>query len=96
MEQNSRNDIVHFNMMRSGRPFLNADTTSKSVLVAPHLQFLSIKDVCSRLNIGRSMVYKLIREGKLRSITIGDRRLIPIQALEDLYAQFEAERCCNG
>jgi excisionase family DNA binding protein len=38
------------------------------------------------LNVGRSTAYDLIRSGRLRSVKIGRRRLIPRDALEDLLA----------
>ena len=35
------------------------------------------------LGLGRTNVYKLINSGELRSITIGKRRLIPREALDE-------------
>lgn len=55
--------------------------------ITTHMQLLSIKDVCSCLNIGHWMVYKLIGERKLGSITIGKRRLIPVQEVEKFIAR---------
>jgi len=60
----------------------------KNITVEPmsmmsQLQLLSIKEVCRYLGVGPWMVYKLINEGKLVSITIGTRRLVPVQAVQD-------------
>jgi len=43
-----------------------------------HKTSLTIRSVCERADIGRTTVYKLIREGKLRSFRIGSRRLITV------------------
>ncbi len=37
------------------------------------------------------MLYNLIRSRQLRSIKIGDRRLIPVSALRDLVTTLEEE-----
>jgi excisionase family DNA binding protein len=43
---------------------------------------LSVRDAARRLNIGRDCCYSLVREGRLRSISVGNRRLIPKAELE--------------
>ncbi len=45
---------------------------------------LTLFDFCDFYSIGRSTAYLLIRTGKLRSIRIGGRRLIPVDAAEAL------------
>ena len=70
------------------------DSAVEVMPIAPQLQLLSIQDVCRRLNIGHWMVYKLIGEKKLKSITIGKRRLVPIQALQEFITQ--SEEYSNG
>ena len=89
MEQNITKDILKFDGMLDVNSFLNVNTDTKTAPIAPQLQLLSIQDVCRRLNVGYWMVYKLIGENKLRSITIGKRRLIPVQALQDFFNQSE-------
>ena len=37
------------------------------------MKLLTIKEVCSRLSISRSMLYELIRSNKIRTIRIGKR-----------------------
>jgi len=49
-----------------------------------------IGEFCAIYGIGRTTVYHLIKSGKLRSVLIGGRRLIPRDAAEALLAQSEA------
>ena len=44
---------------------------------------LSVRDVASRLGIGINTTYKFVREGRIRSISVGRRRLIPLSELQD-------------
>jgi excisionase family DNA binding protein len=39
------------------------------------------------LSIGRTLVFALIRDGKLRSVKIGRRRVVPVEAIEEFLAQ---------
>jgi excisionase family DNA binding protein len=43
-----------------------------------------INDFCKTFGLGRTSVYKLIREGKLPSVLVGGRRLIPSDRAEAL------------
>jgi excisionase family DNA binding protein len=43
-----------------------------------------VQDCCKAYGISRSTLYKLIAQGKLRSVLVGGRRLIPADAAEDL------------
>ena len=47
----------------------------------------TIPDTCSRLGIGRTLVYDLLKQGKLRSIKLGSRTLIPESELKRLIAE---------
>ncbi len=44
----------------------------------------TIPETCRRLGIGRTLVYDLIRQGKLRPIKLGTRTLIPETELQRL------------
>ena len=44
----------------------------------------TISQALERVPIGRSKFYELISSGAVRSIKIGDRRLIPADALAEL------------
>ena len=47
----------------------------------------TIPDTCRRLGIGRTLVYDLIKKGKLRSIKLGTRTLIPESELKRLITE---------
>jgi len=44
-----------------------------------------------RLRVRRSTVFGLVKDGKLRSVKIGARRLIPEQALVDFIAALDEQ-----
>lgn len=46
----------------------------------------SILETCAALGITRPTLYKLISDGRLRTVTIGTRRLIPATELDRLLA----------
>jgi excisionase family DNA binding protein len=48
-------------------------------------KLLSIPDGAARLGIGTTKTKELIREGLIPTVKIGDRRLIPVEAI-DAYA----------
>jgi excisionase family DNA binding protein len=50
----------------------------------------SIKSAGDRLGVGRSKVFALIRTGELRSVQIGNRRLISEQAIVDFINKLDA------
>lgn len=52
---------------------------------------LTIKQACKRLMISRPTLYKLVNDGKLPSVKIGARRLIPVRAITELIDLLEAE-----
>ena len=47
----------------------------------------TIKDSCTRLSIGRTLLYDLLKQGKLRSIKLGTRTLIPESELQRLVTE---------
>jgi excisionase family DNA binding protein len=50
---------------------------------------LRVEDAARLLNVGRSTAYDLIRSGRLRSVKIGRRRLVPLDALDDLLSSLK-------
>ena len=50
----------------------------------------NIKSTELRLGIGRTQVFKLIGSGQLRSVKIGNRRLVPEQAIADFINALDA------
>ena len=59
-------------------------------LAAEVARLNSIEQVQTRLGIGRSMVFELIGSGKLRSVSIGRRRLVPETAIAEFIEAHEA------
>jgi excisionase family DNA binding protein len=51
-----------------------------------------IKDFCALCSVSRSSAYKLMGEGKLRTVRVGGRRLIPKRQRP---SPFERERKCR-
>ncbi len=49
-------------------------------------RLLGIKQSMYELGIGRTAIYELVKEGKLKTVTIGRRRLIPAEAIEEFIA----------
>lgn len=47
---------------------------------------LSVIEVCDLVGLGRTRIYEEIRSGRLRSIKVGSRRLIPRAAIDDWIA----------
>jgi len=52
---------------------------------------LTPEEAASALGIGRSKVYQLMRDGKVRSLRIGTCRRTPATALPELIADMEDE-----
>jgi predicted site-specific integrase-resolvase len=45
---------------------------------------LNINDACKAIGIGRTSLYELINEGKLETVIIAGRRLVPVTAIRAL------------
>lgn len=43
---------------------------------------LTINQVAAMLNLGRTKTYEIVRSGKIKSLKIGSRRLIPCEEVE--------------
>jgi excisionase family DNA binding protein len=43
----------------------------------------SVEEACQALGIGRALAYELIMSGRIHSIKVGARRLIPASALAE-------------
>ncbi|KAB1940605.1 helix-turn-helix domain-containing protein [Micromonospora sp. ALFpr18c] len=52
---------------------------------------LRVEQAAQALGIGRSLVYDLIRSGRLRSFKVGSRRLIPATAIDDVITTLTEE-----
>ncbi len=60
-----------------------------STYIAPRV--LRVEEAARALGIGRSLVYDLIRSGRLRSFKVGSRRLIPIAAIDEVITNLSGE-----
>lgn len=47
--------------------------------VIPFRAAVSVNDFCAANSIGRTMFYKLLKQGRIRVIKVGRRTLIPLQ-----------------
>jgi excisionase family DNA binding protein len=50
-----------------------------------------IDEFCAVYGLGRTKTYDLIKAGKLRTVLVGGRRLVPKDAAEALFAQSEID-----
>ena len=48
---------------------------------------LTIAQAAERLSISRTQAYKLVRDGKLRTISIGKHRRVPLSELDAFIAR---------
>ena len=63
------------------------DQQKSNTLGAPERRALRINEFCEAYGLSRSTAYKLIKEGKLRAVLIGGRRVIPVEAAEALLTE---------
>jgi excisionase family DNA binding protein len=54
-------------------------------------RLLSIKEVCRVLGLSRSTLYAQFAAGQLRSVTVGRRRFVPVEAIDDFIASLPTE-----
>lgn len=48
-----------------------------------------VNEAAEALRLSRSVLYELIRSGRLRTVKIGRRRLVPVDALAECVARLE-------
>lgn len=63
---------------------LNNDSKQPNLPVNTHL--LAVRECAQTLRLGRSTLYRLMDEGKIKYITIASRRLIPVSFIEAFIA----------
>ncbi|GAA3851143.1 helix-turn-helix domain-containing protein [Streptomyces lannensis] len=59
------------------------DTARLAEAVDPSLVLLTVEEAARRLQIGRTVCYRLIRSGELESITVGHLRRVPADAVPE-------------
>jgi len=57
----------------------------------PDTVMLTVAEVCAHLRISKTKLYELFRGGKLASVKIGRRRLIPTSSIVKFVQQLEAD-----
>lgn len=57
-----------------------------SQVLVPEADAYGPDDAALRLGLGRTTTYRLIREGSLRSIKVGRRRLVPAEEIRRFLA----------
>jgi excisionase family DNA binding protein len=55
-------------------------------------RLLPIPEVSETLSLGQTVVWKLIRENRLRSVKVGGRRLVPLSEVDALVEQLVEEQ----
>jgi excisionase family DNA binding protein len=60
-------------------------------LMASDKQLYRVREAMTVLSLSRSVIYELIRSGRLRSVTEGRSRLIPASAIAEYVALLESE-----
>lgn len=50
----------------------------------PMKKYLSIKQICERLPVSKTLVYRLVKEGTIPSTLLGGKILVPEDALDAL------------
>lgn len=50
----------------------------------------SVDEAAAALRLSKSLLYELIRSGRLRTVKAGRRRLVPVSALAEYVASLEA------
>ena len=59
--------------------------TTRNTTVAPiERRALRINDAAAAYGVGRSTIYKLMQEGKLATVKVAGRRLVPCDNMEAL------------
>jgi excisionase family DNA binding protein len=58
----------------------------------PAKLLLDVSEVQAVLGIGRSHLYQYLLSGELRSLKLGRRRKIPVEALQDFVVKLEVEQ----
>jgi len=52
---------------------------------------LSVAEACRRLGFSKWMLYRQMKSGKLASVKVGSRRLIPLRAIAEFIHTLEEE-----
>ncbi|MEU8656921.1 helix-turn-helix domain-containing protein [Actinoplanes philippinensis] len=76
-------------LQREARLRMEGRVLEETTIRSPRV--LRVEEAAHALGIGRSLVYDLIRTGRLRSFKVGSRRLIPVAAIDETIAKLSEE-----
>ncbi|MGW4552452.1 helix-turn-helix domain-containing protein [Streptomyces sp. NPDC004365] len=68
------------------------DTARLAEVVDPSLVLLTVEEAARRLQIGRTVCYRLIASGELESITVGHLRRVPADAVPEFVTRRRKRR----
>jgi excisionase family DNA binding protein len=54
-------------------------------------RLLSVSLACRILGLSRTSLYALMASGRIRSVTIGRRRLVPLEAIDEFVASLPTQ-----
>jgi len=70
---------------------------SSQYFVIPDKEFFSLEDLASILNVSRSHVYRMAQEGAIKSLRVGNKRLlIPKASLDEYIDKLEGTPAYAG
>lgn len=67
---------------------MNARQSVKPLVEVPAVLY-SVDEAAAALRLSKSLLYELIRSGRLRTVKAGRRRLVPVTALAEYVASLE-------
>lgn len=67
------------------------DQTGQPDSAANHSLLLTVPEACAALRISRWSFYRLVQQRRLRTVRIGNRRLVPAAALAELIAELSQQ-----
>lgn len=68
----------------------------KFTIVQPGPLLVDVPGACALLGVGRTSIYALLSDGRLRSVRLGRRRLIRVSDLEAFTASLEHVPASGG
>ena len=54
-------------------------------------EFVGVVQLCERFGITRSSMYKLLDDGRIRSVRLGGRRIVPVEEADRFAAELRKQ-----
>lgn len=61
------------------------ETIQQSIVELQAKDFLSIQDICQLFNVSRTTIWRMCKDGKLKSVKIGRRKFISRASIDKLF-----------